>query len=175
MNAQKKKERKELHKTIISLPVVESSTVFDNTIQSLINNRLLDAKDKEYLERKCLNAKGYQKAVFCCGMCSSSRIESKHNAYKFFLKSSKRLGELFTIFRKLEVREIMPFKDEVQYIPKSESKRLDKSNLNKYPKGTYSNFVTRKMKDVMQESLNYTIEKKSHNLWYEFFRLNLFM
>jgi len=108
------------------------------------------------------------KAYFCCGGCTTSRIEAKHRIYKKYLNSSKRIIEVFQMFKNLESKEIYNFKDEIKKIPKTDDKSLDKCKIIKYFKEHFSNYAILKIKEELINSTNYAIEKGKRNVWYVF-------
>ena len=79
---------------------------------------------KKYLKEKAKEkeswVKGFMKKKFCCGMCNSSRIESKHRILKQYLNSGKRLSELFQVVKELEKMEISRMENEIERFRKKE-------------------------------------------------------
>jgi len=109
------------------------------------------------------------KSYFCCGMCTSSRVESKHRLFKKNLKSSTHLTEFFKVLRELKEIEIFQFKDEVTKLNKRENKQLGKTSLIKFYQNDYSQYALVKMKDELLESMNYKLLKKQRQKWYKLF------
>ena len=167
-----KKQKKDLYNTIINLPFIDCPKKFEDTIIAIRNNELLNEDLKEYLDLKYSQkyrwVKGYIKSHFCCGTCTSSRIESKHRVLKQNLNSSKRLAELFTIFQKLEQMEGSQFKDEFTRLSKAQTSQLEKSEIIKALKAKHSNYVLEITKRKLVESINYKIDQKGRNLWLNF-------
>ena len=70
------------------------------------------------------------KTKFCCGTCTTNRIESKHRDIKRFVNStSSKKTELFKVWKELEEKEINTFKDEVEMIKKKDSQNIEKCEL----------------------------------------------
>ena len=118
-------DKKELYQRIIQLPFSEYEEDFDENFKEIIESEQKKIEHKSYLQKKAKEkknwAKCFMKNYFCCGMCTSSRIESKHRLYKRFLKSSTHLIEFFKVLRELEEIEIFQFKDEVTKLKKQEA------------------------------------------------------
>jgi len=146
---------------------------FEDDIEEILESELLDKESKNYLKKKYEEKKKwvrcYLKSQFCCGNCTTSRIESKHRQYKRFLNSSSRLSELFKVFQNIETEEMSKFTDEIAKITQKENNKLNKFEIIKFCAAKYSNFVVRLLKDVVLESVNYKVEKRKENLWYIFF------
>ena len=109
------------------------------------------------------------KKDFCCGTCTSSRIESKHSVYKRYMNTSIRLSELFSIFKNLEEQEYNCFKEEITRLSKSERINLRKSDLIKHFDKIYSPYAIKILENSQLESVNYSVDKKASNLWYRIF------
>jgi len=105
------------------------------------------------------------KEKFTCGICTSSRIESKHKVYKKYLNSSTRLRCLYKVFKDLEEEEISNFREEISKLGMFENQKLEQSDLIKHFQPIYSNYAIRKLKGNLMESVNYSVEKKNPNLW----------
>jgi len=79
-------ERKKLYQKIICLPYVEEREMFEEQINTILESDLIGEDLKQYLKEKYKLkkqwVKGYIKEAFCCGTCTTSRIESKHSMYK---------------------------------------------------------------------------------------------
>jgi len=164
-------EKKKLYTDILNLPFCNYIDDFENLSTDILESEFINEDLKEYLEEKFSKklkwVKAYMKESFSCGICTTSRIESKHRVYKRYLNSSIKLACLFQIFKDLEKEEITRFKEEISYkIGILENKKLDKSDLVKYFQPIYSDYVIRKLKNNLMESVNYSIEKKNQNLWY---------
>ena len=102
MNRSKKKDQKELYNTIIQLPFANYKEDFEISIKKISKSKHINEDLKGYLEDK-IKIKEYwvkasMKINFCCGMCTPSRIESKHRIYKSYMNSKTRLTELFYSF-----------------------------------------------------------------------------
>lgn len=108
--------------------------------------------------------KCYMKSSFCCGTCTTSRIEAKHRVYKTYLNGNTRLCELFRTFQKLETQEVIQFKEEVQKIDQSKKKEFDKIDLMKSLSKDYGSYVLEKLKGIILEAFNYSVEAKN-NKW----------
>jgi len=105
------------------------------------------------------------KENFCGGICTTSRLESKHRILKKYLNSSKRLTELFNVFRELESKEISSFKNEIEKMKKAARNKLAKSNFIKHFQSTYTKYIIMRLEDNLVESTNYKIEKIRKGLW----------
>jgi len=100
------------------------------------------------------------KSEFCCGMCSTSRIENMHKIFKLYLNSSNRLVELFTVFKIIEKQNIDKFHDELQKSKENDRKKVSKSDLVKQFQGVYSEYTLKRLADNLLETINYRFEKK---------------
>ena len=120
---------------------------------------------KKKAEEKQFWVKGFMKSQFCCGMCSSSRIESKHSVLKRYLNSGKRLTELFKTVKEIEQREISNMENEVKRSRKNERKKKENMDIVKYFKEFYPEYVIERLKDNIMESINYKINQKASNTW----------
>ena len=162
-------EKKKLYNEITNLPFCEYIEQFENLSEKIIESDYVSDELKDYLEekfsKKNLWVKGYMKEKFTCGICTSSRIESKHRVYKKYLNSTTRLACLFRVFKDLEEVEITNFKEEVSKLDVLENQNLENSDLIKQFQSTYSTYVIRKLKNNLMESVNYSVEKKSTNIW----------
>jgi len=100
------------------------------------------------------------KETFCCGLCTSSRIESKHRIYKKYLNGSKRLCELFKVFKELEQQEVLKFCEEIRSSKKKGTKCLDGYKALSDIKQNYSNYCLNILNKNLIEALNYQIEAR---------------
>jgi len=161
--------KKDLYNKIIQLPYTNYQEQFLELYNEIINSELLSEELKKYLKSKYATkdswVKAHMKSYFCCGNCTTSRIEAKHRTYKRYLNSTKRLIEIFQCFKELESKEIKKYKDEVVSFSKKEKKILDKSKIVKFFCEDYSNFAVLKIKEELINSTNYSITKKSNTLW----------
>jgi len=130
-----------------------------------INNSLKDYMKEKYKKVKFW-AKCYMKKKFCCGTCTSSRIESKHKILKKYLNSSKRLTELFKTLKQLKNTETSKFKEEVERFTKEDNRVIGKYELIKKLKEKYSNYCLKIIQKNLLESLNYEANQQKENLWY---------
>ena len=71
------------------------------------------------------------KTNFCCGICTTSRIEAKHRIYKAYPNGNKnsRFCEIFLTFQKLEKQEATKFEDEIIRLSKSTKTQLTKNDF----------------------------------------------
>jgi len=105
------------------------------------------------------------KGKFCAGMCTTSRIESKHRVFKKYLNSSNRLVEIFKVFRELEKLEVQNFKNEIERLLKRERQKMDCCDLIKHFEKIYSKYAVLRLKDNLLEAINYKSEKTNKNTW----------
>ena len=170
LNRGKNPQKQKLYNKIISLPYAEYVSDFEENYDSLIESDVLGEKNLEYLKQRWkdrhLWVKAYMKSYFCCGMCTTSRIEAKHRVLKNYLNSSKSLVTLFQVFKELESTEIKNFKDEIRKISKRTEKKYQSSNIMKY-----FNFVSEyglnKIQQELIESINYKVKKaNTENSWF---------
>ena len=86
LNRGKEQQKKDLYNLIVSLPLSQTSENFDDDLKFILKNKFLSKEHKDYLEEKAKRAekwaKCFMKSYFCCGMCTSSRIEAKHRLLK---------------------------------------------------------------------------------------------
>jgi len=161
--------KKNIYRLIKNLPLCEDSEIFLENYNEIQTSELLSSELKLYLENKFNEktrwVKAYMKSHFCAGMCTTSRIESKHGVFKRFLKSSTSLCELFNVIRTIERQEISAFTNEIDKINKKSSSNLENSNLIKYFRNEYSEYLIIRLKSILIESTNYTIDRKSQNIW----------
>jgi len=159
-----------LYTQIVYLPYSNYPQEFEEDISEIYDSNLISSELKKYLKDKSkekeLWVKGFMKAKFCCGMCSTSRIESKHQTLKQFLNSGKRLTELFQVIKESEKKEISRMENEVERSKKNERKRQDKSDVIIHFRDVYSEYVIERLKDNLNESTNYKIVQVSGNIWY---------
>jgi len=105
------------------------------------------------------------KKKFCCGMCTTSRIEAKHSVLKKFLNSGKRLTEVFKVIKELEEREIASYKNELDKSNKNARKKEETSDLIKHFRSIYGEYVIERLKDQLINSTNYKISELARNKW----------
>ena len=113
LNRGKEAEKKILYSNIINLPYENYQKDFIDSYNQISASNHLSKDLKVYLknrfEQRKLWVRAYMKERFCAGICTTSRIESKHKIFKKYLNSSNRLVELFKVFRELEQLEINGF------------------------------------------------------------------
>ena len=79
----------------------------------------------------------------------------------------------FSHFKKLEQQEIIKFSDEVKRLTKPTKTQLNKNDFIKILAKTYGTFVLEKIKEILLESINYSVETKT-NKWYSIFHFTYF-
>jgi len=170
LNRSKNKESKDLYQRIIQLPFSNDPEEFETSFAKILGQNQLQSDMKIYLLNKAKEkefwVKGFMKKKFCCGMCSSSRIESKHRVLKQYLNSSKRLTELFQVLKNLEAIEISRMENKIEKSRKNERKKKEKMDIIVSLKEIYSDYVLERVKDNLLDSINYKIDKQEKNLWY---------
>lgn len=172
LNKSKEEEGRELYHKIMNLPFSNYPDHFEEDFSDIISSTLISPDLKKYLNDKAQEkefwVKGFMKSKFCCGMCSSSRIESKHRVLKQFLNSGMRLSELFTVVKKLEKIEITQFEKEIQESQKNERKKKEKIDMIIYFKDVYSDYVIERLKDNTIDSINYKVvpDPEIESTWY---------
>ena len=154
------------------LPHLEKTEDFDIKAKDILKSNLLNKEDKLYLKGKitqrCLWSKAFFKSEFCCGATTTGRVESKHRLYKRFLNSSKRLGQLFKVFKDLEGQEITAFKEEMmKKSNQEEMSRINRFDVVQHFVKHYSQYSMSLFKDQVIESVNYTVGRNtnSNNSW----------
>jgi len=105
------------------------------------------------------------KTGFCFGMCTISRLEAKHKVLKQFLNSGKRLTEIFLVIKELEQREIAKYLNEIEKGNSQARKKEEKSDLIKYFKDIYGDYVLERLKDNLIDSTNYKVSNARNNKW----------
>ena len=169
LNRAKNKASKDLYVQIINLPYSNYPQEFEEDISEIYQSKLISSELKKYLKDKAKEkqfwVKGFMKIKFCCGMCSTSRIESKHRTLKKFLNSGMRLIELFKIVKELEKKEVSRMENEIEKSGKIERKKKDKSDLILNFKDDYSEYIIERLKDNLIESTNYKIVQAASNSW----------
>jgi len=167
-NRGKDQAKKDMYQLIRTLPYVEDEEDFEQRAEKILKSRLLTKDQKGYLEEKVKEkhtwVKAFMKRKFTCGMCSTTRIESKHRVFKLYLNSNSKLNEMFKIFKQLEAKEIFTFKDEIEKLSKKEEEKLEKCNLIKFFSSHYSQYVLAKLKQNLIESNNYKF-RNIDNIW----------
>jgi len=105
LNRNSSDEKRKLYQQIIQLPYQENCINFEKFYETIIEDEYLSENHVNYLEKKYAIknswAKAYMKDYFCCGSCTTSRIEAKHRVLKQYLNSSKRISEVFQVFQQL--------------------------------------------------------------------------
>jgi len=166
-------KKKTLYREIINLPFSNYPEVFEGSISSIIKSKYISKELKKYLENKMqqkqLFVKGYLKSHFCCGMCTTSRLESKHRVMKRYLNSGKRLTELFQVMKELEDKELNKLKNEIEFKNVKERSKIESSDLINYFNEIYSGYAMERLKDNSIDSVNYKIKKVNQNQWYFIF------
>jgi len=147
--------------------------IFEDFLKSykqIQGSKFLNKESKLYLQNKFQEkhkwVKAFMKSQFCGGMCTTSRVESKHRVFKRYLKSSTSLCQLFNVIRNLENQEINSFVNEIEKIGKKSSNNLEKSNFIKYFKQNFSEYIIVRLKNTLIESTNYKVKEISKNIWY---------
>ena len=106
------------------MPFLNYPEEFEENVDKILDSIHINNDLKKYLKEKAREieswVKGFMKKKFCCGMCSSSRIESKHRILKQYLDSGKRLSELFQVVKELEKMEISRMENEIERFRKKE-------------------------------------------------------
>lgn len=160
-----------MYNQIINLPYHEYIHEFEDELKEIKKSKLLTADLKSYLDRKLkekkLWAKCFMKSMFCCGMCTTSRIEAKHKILKKYLNSGKRLSEIFQVLKEAENREIALLKNEVVKDQKVKRKKHDQSDMIRFFKDTYGDYILERLKDNLIQSVNYKITPDAEipSLW----------
>ena len=169
LNRASNKDQKQIYQRIIMLPLTNDEEDFEKKFKIIIKSSLLTKDEKAYLKNR-YNSRGkwvkaFMKEVFCCGMCTSSRIEAKHRVFKQFLNSSSRLSELYLTFKKLEDKEVTSFKDEIQKLKKKSIEALSNNDIISDLKDNYSEYINLKLQKDLIDSTNYKIQKVCKNTW----------
>jgi len=75
-------DKKALYRSIINLPYQNYQKEFEDSYEEISISNHINKELKTYLKNKCsdkkLWVKAFMKGKFCAGMCTTSRIESKH-------------------------------------------------------------------------------------------------
>jgi len=125
LNKGNNKKKKELYQLIVSLPLSNQKDDFMESYNKIIKSKYLSGDSKSYLKNKFNKkdrwVKAFMKSKFCGGMCTTSRIESKHRVFKRFLNSSTKLSELFKVIKIIENQEINSFTNEIVKLNKKPS------------------------------------------------------
>lgn len=166
--------KKKLYKLLVNLPFTEYECEYENDWEEIKNNDLISEDLRKFLEHrnqiKEKWVKCFMKQTFTCGTCTSSRIESKHRVYKKYLNGNSRLCEVFKCFKELEDKQISNYTDEIKTFKKSQESELDKHTLVKEVEQKYSQYVVIKIKEILLESLHYSVEEINENQkWYLLF------
>jgi hypothetical protein len=162
--------KSDLYKKIINLPYSDYLEEFNISFNEIKRSKFISKELKQYLEDKVKEkdfwVKACMKTKFCCGMCTTSRIEGKHKVLKQFLNTGKRLTELFSTVKELESMEISNLKNEVQRSTKLERARQAKFDIIKHFQQIYTPYVIERLKDNLLESTNYKVVQCSNIFWY---------
>ena len=169
LNRAKDNAHKKLYTQIVNLPYSNSPLKFEEDMSEINDSTLISSELKKYLKDKLKEkefwVKGFMKVKFCCGMCSTSRIESKHKTLKQFLNSGKRLTELFKVIKELEQKEISRMENEIEKFHKKERKKQEKNDIIIHFKDIYTDYVIERLKDNLNDSTNYKIIQNSGSDW----------
>lgn len=172
MNRGKDQSKMDLYNQIINLSYSNYPEEFENSMLTIMKSKLITKELKKYLNDKAKEkevwVKGYLKAYFCCGLCTTSRIESKHSVLKQYLNSGRRLSELFQVMKQLEDKEVNKLKNEIESKHKKERTKIGNSDLIIYFKGKYTEYALERLKDNSIESINYKVMEMDQNQWYYF-------
>jgi len=109
--------------------------------------------------------KCYMKKHFTCGICTTSRIESKHRVYKQFLNGNISLVELFRTFNKLELVSITQYKEEIKRFTFKQDANLSEYALIREVTKLYGKYVIQKVKERILECLHYEVKSSKNNNW----------
>jgi len=166
-----------LYNQIINLSYSNYPNDFENSFTNIMKSKHITKELKKYLDDKAKRkeywVKGYLKDYFCCGLCTTSRLESKHSVLKQYLNSGKRLTELFQVMQQLEEKEVNKMKNEIQSKQKRKRTKIGNSDLVIYFKDKYSEYVIERIKDNSIDSINYKVTEVDQNQWYFFVFKNL--
>ena len=138
---------------------LQYSVDFKEDLTHVLKQKSMTNDHKKYLKNKAESkekwVKAFMKSNFCCGMCTSSRIESKHRVFFKFHRSSTPLTNFWKTCKEFEDKEIYAFKDEIQKYNQKENDKMERSTLIKFFKNEYSEYSTAKFKEELIESTNY--------------------
>jgi len=169
LNRGRDKKKKLLYNSIINLPYTNYPAEFDKKYADIIKSNSISSELKKYLEDKAKEknfwVKGFMKVLFCCGMCTTSRIEAKHRVLKLFLNSGKRLTEVFIAIEEIERKEIINYLNEIDKTNKRARKKEEKSDFINYFKDKYGEYIIERLKDNLIDSTNYKISKVRSYKW----------
>lgn len=169
LNRGKDEKKQALYYSIINLPYADYPDDFEDSFREIKKSRSINIELKNYLDEKAkdkeLWVKAFMKKKFCCGMCTTSRIEAKHSVLKKFLNSGKRLTEVFKVIKELEEREIASYKNELDKSNKNARKKEETSDLIKHFRSIYGEYVIERLKDQLINSTNYKISELARNKW----------
>lgn len=84
-----------------------------------------------------------------------------------YLNSGKRLSEIFQVLKEAENREIALLKNEVVKDQKVKRKKHDQSDMIRFFKDTYGDYILERLKDNLIQSVNYKITPDAEipSLW----------
>jgi len=169
LNRSQENHKKILYSSIISLPYQNYKENFLDLYKQISTSEHINDDLKTYLRKRYDNrkfwVKAFMKDIFCGGICTTSRIESKHKIFKKYLNSSARLCELFKVFRDLEKSEIQTFQNEIEKRFTKKGEKMKDNDLIKSLKESYSDYIVTRLKDNLFQALNYKTEKKNQNSW----------
>lgn len=158
-----------MYRKIINLPYAEYEDDFEESLSFIKKSKCLSQELLKYIKSKEENkkfwVKAYMKTQFCCGICTTSRIEAKHRIFKQYLNSGRKLTELFLVVKELEEKEISSLKNEIEKSKRLARKQQEKSDLIKHFKKDYSEYIITRLKDNLIESTNYKIIRENEKLW----------
>lgn len=148
---------------MINLPFQNYASGYEQAWDLISNSEFVSEELRAFLEyRDSIKEKWvkcFMKHTFTCGTCTSSRIESKHRIYKTYLNGESRLCEIFKVFKELEQKQIESYQDEVKKLTKSQELEVSKHVLVQEVEKTYSAYVVKKIKEIVFESIHYSIEE----------------
>lgn len=169
LNRGNNENNKKIYRTIIQLPFSDYPIDFKTDLNFILKQKSITIEHKKFFRTKAENkekwVKGFMKSDFCCGMCTSSRIESKHRVFKKFLRSSTPLTKFFEVCKEIEEKEIYTFQDEIQKCKVRTNNKLEKSKLIKFFNNEFSEYSIAKLKDQLIESTNYKLAKSLKESW----------
>lgn len=122
LNRSKDANKKELYSLIINLPYSEYKEDFYDSFDEIYESTYISTELKVYLDERYNNrykwVKAYMKSSFCCGICTTGRIESMHKVVKRYLCSSTSLCELYTHIKEIEDQQITSMQNEILFTKK---------------------------------------------------------
>jgi len=122
---------------------------FSDSFTKIIDSEYLNEDLVNYLKEKEKSkdvwVKAFMKKHFCCGFCTTSRIEAKHSIFKRYPNSNIRLSELLKVFKELEEKEILKFRDEIEKLSKKDKKDLEKCEVIKHFAKDFSDYALQRL------------------------------